>query len=147
MAEKAPIIHIGITVTGIDEFVEFYSKYFGFELKRRGVFPEGFIADTPELYKLKAGSYADFAFLESPNGIALELFKFNELLPAQQYVWNRPGYHHLCLRVPDVPALYEKMSAEGVEFYFAPKRMGDADAHWVYLKDPDGNMLELQDTK
>ena len=147
MSEKAPLIHVGITVTSIDVFVEFYEKYFGFELRRRGVFPEEFIGGTPELYKLKAGSYSDFAFLESPNGIALELFQFNELLPAEEAIWNKPGYHHLCLRVANVPELYKTMAADGVEFYFAPKPMGNSSAYWVFFKDPDGNMIELQDTK
>ena len=147
MSEKAPLIHVGITVTSIDRFVEFYEKYFGFELKRRGVFPKEFIGGTPELYKLKEGSYSDFAFLESPNGVALELFQFNELLPAEQALWNKPGYHHLCMRVANVPELHKKMAADGVEFYFEPKPMGDSGAFWVFLKDPDGNMIELQDTK
>jgi len=147
MSEKAPLIHVGLTVTSIDKFVDFYGKYFGFELKMRGVFPEEFIGGTPELYKLKAGSYSDFAFLNSPNGIALELFQFNELLPAEEAVWNKPGYHHLCLRVENVPELYKTMAADGVEFYFAPKPMGDSGAFWVFFKDPDGNMIELQDTK
>ena len=118
MESKSVFLHVGITVTDIDKFVEFYGKHFGFELKMRGTFPPEFIAGAPSLYRLKEGSYSDFAFLASPNGIVLELFQFNELLPAEQPVWNRPGYHHLCLRVESVPEAYKEMSAAGVEFYF-----------------------------
>jgi len=148
MSEKAPIIHIGITVTDIDKFADFYTTYFGFEMTRRGVFPPEFIADVPTLYRLKPGSYSDYAFLEAPNGLALELFKFNELLPAEELIWNKPGYHHICLRVENVPEIHKKMAADGVEFFFEPKQMGPfPEAHWVFLKDPDGNMIELQDLK
>ena len=147
MEKKTSLTHIGITVTDIDKFVDFYGKYFGFELRARGVFPPEFIAGAPTLYRLKEGSYSDFAFLAAPNGVVLELFKFNELLPSEELVWNRPGYHHLCVNVENVPDLYAAMSADGVEFFFEPKQMGpNPGAHWVFLKDPDGNMIELQDT-
>jgi len=147
MSAQPVLAHIGVTVSDMDRFIEFYQTFFGFELKRRGVFPPEFIADTPRLYRLGKGAYSDFAFLVAPNGIALELFKFNELLPAAEPLWNCPGYHHICLKVASVPEYYERMSAAGVEFYFGPKPLGEKpDAHWVFLKDPDGNMIELQDT-
>jgi len=147
MNSKSVFVHIGITVTDIDRFVDFYSTFFGFELKRRGVFPPAFIAGTPELYRLKEGIYSDFAFLSAPCGTVLELFQFNEQLSAEAPVWNRPGYHHICLKVESVPETYRTMSAAGVEFFFAPKPMGArTGAHWVFLKDPDGNMIELQDS-
>ena len=148
MDAKSTFVHIGITVTDIDKFAEFYGAHFGFELKMRGTFPPEFIAAAPDLYRLKEGSYADFAFLAAPNGVVLELFRFNELLPAQTTVWNLPGYHHICLNVESVPDAYKAMSAAGVEFFFEPKQMGpNPGAHWVFLKDPDGNMIELQDVK
>ena len=147
MENKSVFVHIGITVTDIDKFIDFYGKYFGFELQRRGTFPPEFIAAAPDLYRLKAGSYSDFAFLSSPNGVVLELFQFNELLPAEEPIWNKPGYHHICLRVDNVPEAYNEMVADGVEFYFEPKQMGpNPGAHWIFFKDPDGNMIELQDT-
>jgi len=147
MSRKAAIVHIGITVKNIDVFIGFYQTYFGFEVKHRGVFPPEFIADAPTLYRLENGTYSDFAFLESPNGIVLELFQFSNMLPEEEPVWNRPGYHHICLKVENVPELYKVMAEAGVVFFFEPKQMGPSpDAHWVFLKDPDGNMIELQDT-
>lgn len=147
MERNSPLVHIGITVTDIDTYIDFYTKYFGFELKRRGVFPSDFIAAVPQLYRQRQGAYSDFAFLFSPNGIALELFQFNEIMDAEQPVWNKPGYHHICLMVENLQKTYERMAAEGVEFYFEPKPMGEnSGAHWVFLKDPDGNMIELQDS-
>ena len=147
MDNSSSLIHIGITVTNIEKFADFYEKYFGFTLKRTGTFPPEFIADAPTLYRLEAGAYSDFGFLESPNGIVLELFQFSPILEAEESIWNKPGYHHICLKVSSVMDLYHRMSADNVEFFFEPKPLGHIpNAHWVFLKDPDGNMIELKET-
>ncbi|MCL1830967.1 MAG: VOC family protein [Oscillospiraceae bacterium] len=147
MSSDSKLVHIGITVTNINEFSAFYEKYFGFTLKRTGTFPPEFIADAPSLYRLEKGAYSDFGFLESPNGIVLELFQFNPILSVEDPLWNKPGYHHICLKVDSVLDTYKRMSDEGVEFYFEPKPLGHIpNAYWVFLKDPDGNMIELQET-
>lgn len=147
MNDAAAITHVGITVTSIDEYIDFYQKHFGFKLVRRGVFPESFIAAVPQLYKQQEGVYSDFAFLASPNGVVLELFQFSSTLPCDNPVWNKPGYHHICLKVDNVRETYKRMTAARVEFYFEPRPIEEVPgAYWVFLKDPDGNMIELQDT-
>ena len=146
MSNNSSLIHIGITVTNIQEFVKFYEKYFGFSLKSTGTFSPDFIADAPTLYRLNKGAYSDFGFLESQNGIILELFQFNPILPIEETPWNRPGYHHICLKVESVIDKYKEMVSDGVEFFFEPKPLGHIpNAHWVFLKDIDGNMIELQE--
>lgn len=139
-------LHVGLTVTDIDRTIAFYEKHFGFKTTLRGVFPPEFIGSVPQLYRQKEGVYSDFAFIESPDGIVIELFQFSDLLPAELPVWNRPGYHHICLQVENVPKKYEEMKADGVEFYFEPGFRGDPanEEYWVFFKDPDGNMIELQ---
>ena len=147
MGNKGNLIRIGITVRDIEEFAAFYVKYFGFTLTKTGQFGPDFIASSPTLYRLEMGAYADFGFLKSPNGIVLELFQFHPNLPVKDPIWNQPGYHHLCLKVDDVLESYKTMSEDGVEFFFEPKPLGHIpNAHWVFLKDPDGNMIELQET-
>jgi len=147
MSGKADFVHVGLTVASIDKTVDFYTKYLNFELMRRGQFGAGFIAAQPALYRQKEEVYADNAFLKSPNGFVLELFQFSDMLPEQEQLWNRPGYHHICVIVEDLPGLYKRMAADGVEFFFEPGAMGppENNHHWVFLKDPDGNMIELQD--
>ena len=146
MSKRDSLIHIGLTVADIDRTVAFYQKYFGFELEIKATFPAEFIGSVPQLYRQPEGVYSDFAFLWSENGIALELFQFSNNLPAVEPVWNRPGYHHICLKVDNVPEKYREMAADGVEFYFEPGYRGDPanNEYWVFLKDPDGNMIELQ---
>ncbi len=147
MKENCSFLHVGLTVSDMDKVVAFYQKYFGFTVEHQGVFSPEFIGARPQLYRQKEGVYSDFMFLQSPNGIVLELFRFSEQEPAEPITWNRPGFHHICIKVESVPEMYEKMSADGVEFFFEPAFRGDPknNLHWIFLKDPEGNMLELQD--
>jgi len=147
MDNACEFLHVGLTVSDMDRTIAFYEKYFGFAVQWRDVFPPAFIGAHPELYRQREGVYSDFAFLVSPDGIVLELFRFSEQLPAEPAVWNRPGYHHICLKVPSVPEIYGRMAADGVAFFFEPAYKGDPKnrEHWVFLQDPDGNMIELQD--
>jgi catechol 2,3-dioxygenase-like lactoylglutathione lyase family enzyme len=144
---KAELTHIGMTVSDMDKIIDFYVKFLDFTCERRGTFPKEFIAAQPGLYKQKEGVYSDFAFLKSANGFNLEFFKFSDLLPAEDAIWNKPGYHHICLKVDNAKEVTDKMKAEGIRLYFEPAPMGDPknNHHWVFLQDPDGNMIELQD--
>ncbi len=143
---KSQFLHVGLTVSDMDRTIEFYKKYFDFKVTLRGVFDADFISAVPQLYKQKEGVYSDFAFIEAPNGIVIELFQFSDMLKPEEPVWNRTGYHHICLVVENVPQKYEEMKADGVEFYFAPgyRSEPENEEYWVFFKDPDGNMIELQ---
>ncbi len=143
--EKSALLHVGLTVRDMDRTIWFYTKYFGFELEMKGVFFEEFISGHNQLYQLPQGSFSDFCFLKAPNGIVLEVFRFSNEKPAENVKWNQPGYHHICLKVSDVCKTYEEMKRDGIEFFFAPDVRDTPDKHWVFLKDPDGNLIELQD--
>lgn len=144
--EKSSFVHVGLTVADIDRSVAFYQKYFGFKVLFTGQFPDGFFDAKPTLYRLKEGAISKIAMIESPDGVAFELFQFLDQTPFVPAEWNTPGYHHVCLKVEDVNAKYQEMKADGVEFYFEPDYKGDPanNEFWVFLKDPDGNMIELQ---
>ena len=139
-------VHVGLTVTDVNRTAAFYERYFGFQTVFSGTFPDGFFDAKPTLYKLGPGAGSRIAILRSPDGAELELFEFFCQTPFKEPVWNTPGYHHICLKVEDVNAKYREMKADGVEFYFEPDYKGDPANHefWVFLKDPDGNMIELQ---
>ena len=40
---------------------------------------------------------------------------------------------------------YKKLSAKGVKFFSEPQKTGTVD--WVFLSDPDGNLIEIIDLK
>jgi catechol 2,3-dioxygenase-like lactoylglutathione lyase family enzyme len=143
---SSSFLHVGITVTDIERTIAFYEKYFGFRVAFSGQFPDGFFDAEPTLYQLAPGAKSKLAMIVSPDGFTMELFQFFDEIPAKAAVWNQPGYHHICLKVDDVNAKYKEMLADGVEFYFAPDYKGppENNEYWVFLKDPDGNMIELQ---
>lgn len=142
---KDDFIHIGMTVSSLERTLEFYHRYFGFEqLGEIGVFSEDFIAAHNALYHQKAGTYARFCFMRSRDGVVFELFEFHPLA-APDTVWNRPGLHHICLKTEHMQQTYEKMQADGVHFFFPPDMRAVPTEHWVFLEDPDGNLIELQD--
>ena len=138
-------MHIGITVSDIEKMTAFYEKYFGFKTAANVRFDDGFISDSPTLYRQPAGTWSDMRMLTSDFGVTLELFQFSNVEASEPYQWHKTGYHHLAFKVESIPAVYEQMTADGVEFYFAPKKRGGSENHWIYFKDPDGNMLELWD--
>ena len=141
-------MHVGMTVSDLDLIINFYSKYLGFREVRRGKFDENFIGGSPELYRQPPGTYSLSAFLESDFGVTLELFQFSNVEKSPTWEWNMTGYHHLAFKVDSIPALYKQMQEEdGIEFFFEPKPRGPADAnvHWIFFKDPDGNTIELWD--
>ena len=77
----------------------------------------------------------------------VELFEY--IAPKGQVHAPRPcdpGSCHLALLVADLPALYERLRAEGVAFVSPPVRIEagpNAGGYGVYLRDPCGILIEL----
>ena len=138
-------MHIGITVSDLEKMSAFYEKYFGFKASPTRTFDEKFIADSPDLYRQAAGVYSDMRMLQSDFGVTLELFQFSNVEKSPLYEWNKTGYHHLAFKVESIPVIYEQMIADGIVFFFPPKKRGNSDNHWIFFQDPDGNMIELWD--
>jgi len=142
---KAEFLHVGLTVKDLKRTIDFYQTYFGFKLEMTGVFDEQFIRGHNVLYRLVDGEYSDFCFLKSANGIVLEVFQFHPQKEAQEVEWARPGYTHICFWVEDIFAVYERLKADGVKIFFEPDVRQSPEEHWMFLQDPDGNLIELQD--
>ena len=77
----------------------------------------------------------------------IELFEY--LAPqgtkADVTPWN-VGASHVCFLVDDLPALYERLRAQGVDFVSPPVEVDSGvnrGGYGVYLRDPDGITLEL----
>jgi lactoylglutathione lyase len=55
---------------------------------------------------------------------------------------KHPGYTHLALRVPDVRRAHEQAQALGFNISEGPLQLGDG---WsFFVRDPDGNVIELR---
>ncbi len=132
------IDHMSFTVSDIEATNAFFAKL-GFEPEKRYV-SSGLAADegtgTPD-------ADVDISWLRHPGGgPKLELLRYQNQ-PIGRAVHNsQVGAAHLCLRVEDVNAEYERLSGEGVTFVSAP-HSDDFGVVWVYSRDPDGNVVEL----
>src|SRR2546421_480682 len=54
------------------------------------------------------------------------------------------GYTHLCLDVTNIEQEFDRLTRAGVVFNRRPGDFGDIKA--VYGRDPDGNVIEIQET-
>jgi catechol 2,3-dioxygenase-like lactoylglutathione lyase family enzyme len=132
------IDHMSFTVGDLEATNAFFAKL-GFEPVRRYV-SSGPAADEGTGTE---DADVDISWLSHPQGGSkLELLRYQNQPAAKAAHNSQVGAAHLCLRVENVNAEYERLSAEGVTFVSAPH--GDEfGVVWVYMRDPDGNVVEL----
>lgn len=138
------IHHVGVHVRDLDRMVAFYKEAFGFEL----VGEEFSWSDMEILDRLidVPGSAARGCMLRA-GSCYLEMFQFSAPAPSS----DRPlrpfdkGYTHFCVDVTDIDKEYDRLKSLGMTFGApAPIDMGHVKS--VYGRDPEGNVIEIQQT-
>lgn len=138
------IHHVSIHVHDLDRMIAFYRDAFGFEL----VGEEFSWKEEPVLDALidVQGSAARGAMLRA-GSCYIEMFEFQapqgSTRPLNPY---DKGYTHFCVDVAsDIEGEYERLKGLGMTFgASAPIDMGHVKS--VYGRDPEGNVIELQQT-
>lgn len=150
MKDVGDIIHMALTVSDLARSAEFYRKNFGFEKIAEMCFTaykDGFFGDSEdarELYGVEDGSTCPLALLQRPGGgMVLELFQFTPQREPQVVPWDRVGITHFAFDTKHFDALYERLKANGVEFCMRPGKRAADGLNWVFMRDPDGNMIEV----
>ena len=80
-------------------------------------------------------------------GPTLEIFSYTPSLKKQNRKVNTPGITHLAFEVGDVQKVYKKVIENGgkkVGKIITLTRSDCKKVTWCYVKDPEGNMIELQ---
>jgi catechol 2,3-dioxygenase-like lactoylglutathione lyase family enzyme len=136
--------HTALSVKDMDTSLAFYRDLLGLEVMFDTSWEAGReIADT--ILRLR-DSAARQTMLKLGNAY-LELFEFHSPAPAPQDI-DRPvcdrGITHICMDVTDVDAEYTRLTAAGMEFHCEPQNLGKT-VRTTYGRDPDGNVLELQE--
>ena len=130
--------HFSFTVGDIERSAAFYAR-FGFESFKR------YMSAGPEVDEGADTERADMdiQWLKHPTGgPMLELIRYIHH-PAKRSSHNsNVGAAHLCFAIDDVFGAHDAMVEEGVEFLSAPHQ-DEFGVRWVYLRDPDGNAVEL----
>jgi len=140
------IHHAAISTGNLDRALAFYRDLLGFCVVTDISWPAGTeIIDRILGLRNSAGRVAT---LRAGNAF-IELFEFASPTPqvgdSQRPVCNH-GITHICLDVNDIDAEYERLRSAGMRFHCPPQRFdtefGEAKA--TYGRDPDGNVVELQ---
>jgi catechol 2,3-dioxygenase-like lactoylglutathione lyase family enzyme len=132
------IDHMSFTVSDLDETNAFFAKL-GFEPVKRYVSAG---PDADEGTETKDANI-DISWVGHPQGgPKLELLRYQNQPTGKARHNSQVGAAHLCLRVEDVYKEYGRLSDEGVPFVSAP-HADEFGVVWVYLRDPDGNVVEL----
>ncbi|KAH7087748.1 Glyoxalase/Bleomycin resistance protein/Dihydroxybiphenyl dioxygenase [Paraphoma chrysanthemicola] len=137
--------HLAIRVSDIERSTRFYIETF--KAKRA---LNHYLNDknfTELLFNLKDTEYL-IGFVELPDGFGLELFQF---VPDAHSTIGVPqaqaSFMHFAVAVDDVEATLARAIAAGGESFAPPAGWAPSDpAKYTYLKDPDGNIIELNDT-
>jgi glyoxylase I family protein len=131
--------HYGLTVSDLEEAVDFYDGVLGMEKADE----LSFASEEFSKFVGVDGADVDIAFLEA-DGFLVELLEYNEPdgKNANENISNNDvGAAHLCIEVDDIDGIYDDLS-ESVEFINPPQTLENG-AQVVYMHDPDGNVVEL----
>ncbi len=132
------IDHVSFTVGELDRSIAFYER-FGLELFK------SYVSAGPEVDEGADTPSADMniVWLRQPGErVMLELIRYVHH-PAERSAHNsKVGAAHLCFAVDDVYGAYDQLSADGIKF-LSPPHEDEFGLRWVYLRDPDGNAVEL----
>ena len=140
--------HLNLIARDWRALSSFYERVFGMEL----VPPLRNYAGAD----LSAGTGVADASLEGghwrlpglgPDGPTLEIYQYGAMPDASMPIVNRPGFGHIAFVVGDVVADSEAVIREGGSAVGSVVTLQTADGRrvtWAYVRDPEGNIIELQ---
>ena len=139
------IHHVAVHCRDIDKMVKFYRDAFGFETVGEGYDWRDSqmidqIIDVP-------GSAAR-AIMMKAGTCYVELFQFSAPAPNSERPL-RPfdkGYTHFCVDVTDIETEYKRLQGLGMTFG-SPVPVDAGHVKTVYGRDPEGNIIEIQQTE
>ncbi|MFP8890717.1 VOC family protein [Natrialbaceae archaeon A-CW2] len=140
------LAHVGLTVSDIEEAVEWYQDVFGFnlvlgpaEIQNEGFFGRQVTDLLGDFEEMK------IAHLSTGNQIGVELFEFDSTEGQNDPDPFSPGLFHLSIIDPQVEELAEKIDENGGDAYSDVWGVNseDDDYKLAYCRDPWGNMIEV----
>ena len=139
------IHHTAISTQDAERALAFYRDLLGLKV----VFDQSWPTGTPRADAITglSGSAARQILLRCGNAY-LELFEF-AAPEARAGDPDRPvcdhGITHVCFDVDDLDADYTRLRDAGVRFHCEPQDLGEFGVRTTYGRDPDGNVVELQE--
>jgi catechol 2,3-dioxygenase-like lactoylglutathione lyase family enzyme len=130
--------HISFTVGDVERSSAFYGR-FGFEPLKR------YTSAGPDVDEGAETENADMdiQWLQHPlGGPMLELIRYVNHDANRSAHNSKVGAAHICFCVEDLSAAFGALVSDGVEPLSDPHE-DEFGMRWVYLRDPDGNAVEL----
>jgi catechol 2,3-dioxygenase-like lactoylglutathione lyase family enzyme len=136
--------HTGLTVSSLERSLAFWGDALGMEVvmqqDRRGGYFESIVGEHGVDVRTAQVAFAG-------GGARIELFEFRS--PRGGRVALRTadvGFAHVCVTCDDIDTLLERLVAAGGEAVSEPVAVdtgANAGGRGVYVRDPDGHVLEL----
>ena len=118
------IAHTCLNVTNLDRSIEFYTKQMGLHFESRR--------------EIKQNN-AEIAFLKDEAGGAIELTCWRD----KKTLAEGDNLDHIAFDVEDVEGTVKRLRSQGVIIAMEPYSLQDSSTKLAFIKDPDGNWLEL----
>lgn len=144
------IMHVGITVSNIENSIKFYRDILGLTLKGQALM-EG--KETDALFAMN-NCKVKIAYLNGSDNIIsppIELLEFvnNETIKDKPQL-NKISISEICFRVDNIEKVYKHLIDNNVECLSEPQEFdftayGFSKSKALYFKDPDGIILELME--
>ena len=118
------ILHTCLNVSDLDRSIGFYTKFIGLNLIS---------------HREVKQNNAEIAFLEDEGGAAIELTHWRD----KKDLVEGDNFDHIAFAVKDVGATVGELKASGVTIAMEPFSLSGSSSRIAFIKDPDGNWLEL----
>lgn len=146
------LTHVGVIVKNLEKTIDFYTTVLGLELVDG---PSDVFTDPQEGIGMGIeGDNSDHAHREAilriPDGNTIELIEFTIPEPVSVYPTAACiGKLHMGFLVDDIQAWVERLAEYDVKPFMAPKDFETGNekspvGYWMYMRDPDGIIFELQ---
>jgi lactoylglutathione lyase len=118
------ILHTCLNVVDLDRSIEFYTSQIGLRFVSRR--------------EVKQNN-AEIAFLKDDSEGALELTHWRD----KKSLTEGENFDHIAFETDDIDATVEELRAHGVTIAMEPFSLQGSSSRIAFVKDPDGNWLEL----
>lgn len=117
------ILHTCLNVSDLDRSIDFYTKNLGLVLGNR--------------HKVQQNN-AEIAFMRDDTGNAIELTYW-----AGKKISEGDNFDHIAFETGDVSSAVKTLKGNGVTIAMEPFSLQGSKSKIAFIKDPDGNWLEL----
>lgn len=128
MVSRLRILHTCLNVSDLDKSLKFYTENLSLSLTRRREIEQ---------------NNAEIAFLEDHHGAAIELTHWRD----KKKLLEGDNFDHIAFAIDDIDAAIKRLESKGVEIAMEPYSLQGSTSRIAFIKDPDGNWLELIQSK